>query len=131
MPRPYKASPSLRVMFGDCRYPEDEGVVPSDIHFWDNPPNPNRGITIEQRRRGKWYYKKLKTTDQVSQAQAAAILGVSHMQVNRWVRAGDIRDRDVLGVSRIPISELLTFAKRKGRATTTLGRLLDYHRQGR
>ena len=127
MPRPYKPNPSVRVMFGKCPYPGDEGVVPSTIHYWENPPDPTKGLTIEQRRRGKWYFKRLKPSDQVSQAQAAAILGVSHMQLNRWVRAGDIPDSDVLGVSRILVSDLTAFAKRKGRDTTLLGRLLGHH----
>ena len=130
MPRPYKANPNLRAMFGPCPYQGDEGLVPPGEHAWENPPNPTRGITLIQKRHGRFHFKKLKLSDQVSQAQAAAILHVSHMQVNRWVRAGEIKATDVLGVSRILVRDLIAFAKKKGRDTTYLGRLIDYHRRG-
>jgi excisionase family DNA binding protein len=50
----------------------------------------------------------------LSQQEAAAFLRVSRMQVNRWVRAGQLKDVKILGTSRIRVSSLLVFAKRHG-----------------
>ena len=57
---------------------------------------------------------RLKPEDTLSQMEAAAFLGTSRMQVNRWVRAGHIRDRKILGTSRIEVRELLFFSRKRG-----------------
>jgi excisionase family DNA binding protein len=65
-----------------------------------------------KRRGRKRYYRKLRSSDQLSQSEAAALLHVSRMQVNRWVNDGKIRDRIVLGTSRIRVADLVAFARR-------------------
>jgi excisionase family DNA binding protein len=116
-PRPYKPDPSYEVFFGRWPFKEAEGIVPDGERLYhENPPDARRGITLVRRRGKNRYYKKLRGTDQLSQAEAAAVLRVSRMQVNRWVRDGVIRDRKVLGTSRIKVAELITFARKKGMA---------------
>ena len=112
-PRPFKPDPNCKVFFGRWPFKSREGVIPDDaLFFLENPPDANRGVTLVKRRGKKRYYKKLRSTDQLSQAEAAALLHVSRMQVNRWVRAGKIPDRTVLGTSRIRVADRLAFARR-------------------
>lgn len=81
--------------------------------FLPNPPDPREGITLHRRFRGRWYWLRLDERDEISQAQAGSLLCVSRMQVNRWVRGGQLKDRKVLGTSRITVSEVLRFALQK------------------
>jgi hypothetical protein len=66
----------------------------------------------------------LDESDQLSQAEAAAFLRVSRMQVNRWVRAGKLQEKKTLGTSRITVRELLRFAKATGRELGPKGLLI-------
>jgi excisionase family DNA binding protein len=111
-PRPSSRDPSREVVFGRWPLKAQEGIVP-DLYYRENPPDPARGATLLVKRGKRWYYKKLRKSDQLSQAEAAAFLGVSRMQVNRWVRSGELRDRKVLGTSRIQVGELIRFGSRK------------------
>ena len=114
-PRPYKTDPNYEVFFGRFPLGGDEGIVPDGERLYhENPPYASRGITIVKRRGKKRYFKRLRGTDQLSQTEAAAVLHVSRMQVNRWVRDGELRDRKVLGTSRIKVADLVIFAKKRG-----------------
>ena len=83
-----------------------------EIVYHENPPDVSRGLTLVKRRGRRWYYNQLRGSDQLSQTEAAAVLGVSRMQVNRWVREGRIPDRKVLGTSRLRVADLLKFARK-------------------
>ena len=114
-PRPFKADPNCEVFYGRWPFKAREGIIPDGtLIFLENPPDPDRGLTLVKRRGNKRYYKKLTGSDQLSQAEAAAVLHVSRMQLNRWVRQGRIRDRKVLGTSRIRVADLVAFARKKG-----------------
>lgn len=114
-PRPYRPDPNCEVFFGRWPFKPREGVIPDDASFFlENPPDANRGLTLVKRRGKKRYYRKLRGTDQLSQSEAAALLHVSRMQVNRWVREGELPDRIVLGTSRIRVADLVAFARRNG-----------------
>lgn len=120
-PRPFKPNPNCEVVFGRWPFKADEGVIPEShddypAYFLENPPDPRRGMTLIKRRGKKRYFKKLRPSDQLSQAEAAAFLHVSRMHLNRWVRDGLIPDRVVLGTSRIKVADLVTFARRRGLA---------------
>jgi excisionase family DNA binding protein len=116
MPRPYKQNPRLHIAFGQPPAHGRDGVSPvrEPIHY-PNPPDPREGITLHKQVRGRWYWHRLDEGDQLSQAEAAAFLRVSRMQVNRWVRAGKLREKKILGTSRIAVRELLRFARATGR----------------
>ncbi|MGQ0641345.1 MAG: helix-turn-helix domain-containing protein [Gemmatimonadaceae bacterium] len=60
------------------------------------------------------FWKRVRVTDLLSQQEAAAFLGCSRMQINRWVRSGELPARDILGTSRIQVRALMQFAKRRG-----------------
>jgi excisionase family DNA binding protein len=114
-PRPYKPDPNCQVYYGRWPSEPSEGVIPEGSrYFLENPPDPRRGLTLVKRRGKTRHYKKLKSTDQLSQAEAAAFLHVSRMQLNRWVREGVIPDRKPLGTSRIRVADLVAFARKKG-----------------
>ena len=114
-PRPYKPDPNIEVFIGRFPFKAPEGVIPEGERLYhENPPDTRRGITIVKRRGTTRYYKKLAGSDQLSQAEAAAVLHVSRMQLNRWVRNGLIRDRKLLGTSRIKVSDLVRFARKRG-----------------
>ncbi len=113
MPRPYRPNPRLRVVFGRPPNSGQEGVFPTTERVYlPNPPDSRDGITLHRQVRGKWYWQRLDKDDHLSQAQAATFLHVSRMQVNRWVRAGNLKDKKILGTSRIIVAEILRFAKR-------------------
>jgi hypothetical protein len=120
--RPYKPDPAIAVVFGRPPSTELSGILgDEDARFLPNPPDPSEGMTLRKRVRGKWYWRRLRDSDEVSQAEAAAFLRVSRMQVNRWVRAPKLRDTKVLGTSRILVRELLRFAKAEGIALRPKG----------
>ena len=70
-------------------------------------------MTLIAQRRGKAHWRRLRKSDLLSQQESAAFLQVSRMQVNRWVNGGELSDRKILGTSRIAVSTLLAFAKKK------------------
>ena len=113
-PRPYRPDPNCQVYYGHWPFGPSEGVIPEGArYFLENPPDPRHGLTLVKRRGKVRYYKKLKSSDQLSQAEAAVLLHVSRMQLNRWVREGMIPDRKVLGTSRIRVADLVAFARKK------------------
>lgn len=112
MPRPYSPNPKLKVVFGHPPGRGSDGEFPRESRIYlPNPPDPKNGMTLQKLVRGRWYWHRLEETDQLSQAEAAAFLRKSRMQVNRWVRAGKLRDKKILGTSRITVRELMRFAK--------------------
>jgi len=66
-----------------------------------------QGVTIEREIQGARYAERIPHNGLVSQALAALLLGVSHMSVNNWVRAGKLQHVKVAGQpSAIPLSEV-------------------------
>ena len=88
--------------------------------WWDNPPGPSQGVTLERRFRGRSYERRVHPQDYVTQIEAAAILRTTLMTVNRYVRAKRLPAVTRDGISMIQLRTLLRFrrdrqAAREGR----------------
>ena len=79
--------------------------------YWDNPPGPHQGVTLERRFRGRTYERRVRPQDYVTQIEAAAILGTTLMTVNRYVRAKRLPARKRAGISMIQLRTLLRFLR--------------------
>ena len=80
--------------------------------YWESPPGPNQGVHFVTRLPARGDHRTRELSVRVSaagsltQIEAAALLKVTVMTVNRWVRAGELKDRKVRGKSMIPLSEV-------------------------
>jgi excisionase family DNA binding protein len=79
--------------------------------LWENPPGPNQALILVRSFRGQEYQRKVGPRGLLTQIEAAAVLGVSLMTVNRHVRSGKLRDTAKRGVSMIPLSEVKRFLR--------------------
>jgi len=82
----------------------------------ENPPGPDRGVILRRRYRGRVYERRVGPRGYVTQIEAAAILDVSLMTVNRYVRSGQLPDVKRDGISMIRLAYLLRFEHEKGRS---------------
>jgi hypothetical protein len=85
-------------------------------HYWENPPGPSQGITLIRMSRGREYETTIGPRGSLTQIETAAVLGVSVMTVNRYVRAGVLKGHTEDGVSVIRLSEIKRFLKARDRA---------------
>lgn len=83
-------------------------------HYWDNPPGPNQGLTLVRRTRGREYETRIGPRGSLTQIETAAVLRVSVMTVNRYVRSGMLRGHKEHGVSVICLSEIKRLLWGKG-----------------
>lgn len=81
--------------------------------YWDNPPGPGQGVTLERRFRGRTYERAVRPRDYVTQIEAAAILGTTLMTVNRYVRRKRLRAVRREGISMIQLRTLLRFRRER------------------
>jgi hypothetical protein len=84
-------------------------------HYWDNPRGPNQGLTLIRESRGRVYETRVGPRGSLTQIETAAVLGVSVITVNRYVRAGVLKGRKEGGVSVIRLSEIKRFLRERGR----------------
>ena len=83
--------------------------------YWENPPGPDQGLILVREIRGREYETYIVPDDSLTQSEAAAVLGVSLMTVNRYVRSGKLRDDKGEGISMIPLREIKRFMPAKRR----------------
>lgn len=77
--------------------------------FWENPPGPTQGLLLRQHHRGRVEELYVGPRDSLTQIETAAVLRVSLMTVNRYVRSGVLRDHQQHGISMIRLSEIKRF----------------------
>lgn len=82
--------------------------------YWDNPPGPHQGLTLCRLHRGREEELYIGPRDSLTQIETAAVLRVSLMTVNRYVRFGVLRDHQQEGISMIRLSEIKNFLKATG-----------------
>ncbi len=83
--------------------------------YWENPPGPDQGLILVREIRGREYETYIVPDDSLTQIEVAAVLGVSLMTVNRYVRSGKLRDDKREGISMIPLREIKRFMRAKRR----------------
>lgn len=97
---------------------------------WNPPSGQDPGATITLTYAGQEYRRDVGPEDLVTQREAALLLGVSVMAVNKHVRAGTLQASVHGGVSVIRLSEVRRFARDRGLMPDTvrplpwLGRLV-------
>jgi len=120
-------------------YPDPRELSPDDIettapgkierqhlvHRTDEPRrNPIAAAVIVVRDRiGFEYERQVGLDDLVSVREAAALLGLSMMTVNRWVRKGDLKSSKRGGFSVIRLRDVLRKAKERGQKLALGSRL--------
>jgi hypothetical protein len=83
--------------------------------FWENPPGPDQGLLLRRRHGGREYETFIEAHESLTQIETAAVLRVSLMTVNRYVRSGVLRDHREGGISMIRLGEVKRFLKEKRR----------------
>ena len=87
--------------------------------FWDNPPGPNQGVTLIRTMHGRDWEAYVPPDGSLTQIEAAAVLGVTLMSINRYVRSGMLKDRKENAISMIPLDQIKRFLRehrpKKGR----------------
>lgn len=92
-----------------------EGIwVDPATGYLTNPPAPTDRSIITLVYLGQRYTREVGPDDYVSQREAAALLGVTVMAVNKWVRNRKLRCRKRRGSSVIRLSDLKRFGKSHG-----------------
>jgi len=84
-----------------------------EIPVFPNPPLKDVIITIRDRI-GFRYERRVTERDCVSQAQAAAILGVPVMRINRWINSDELKETTKSGFSVVRLCDLYTIAWKYG-----------------
>jgi len=74
--------------------------------YWENPPGPHSGLNLYRTINGREYQANVRWNESLTQIEAAAVLRVTLMTINRWVRGGKLRDHQVQGKSMIRLSEI-------------------------
>jgi hypothetical protein len=82
--------------------------------YWENPPGPNQGLFLCRQHRGREEELYVGPRDSLTQIETAAVLRVSLMTVNRYVRSGLLRGRQQHGISMIRLSEIKRFLEGAG-----------------
>lgn len=95
---------------------------------WRSPAGTNPGATITLRYSGQEYQRTVGAEDWVTQREAALLLGISVMAVNKNVRARKLKAAVHDGVSVIQLNEVARFAGARG-ITPEAGRPLPWLRQ--
>lgn len=83
--------------------------------YWENPPGPHQGVTLIRAHRGRKFETYIGPRSSVTQIEAAALLGVSLMTVNRYVRSGKLKDHQKGGISMIRLREIKRFRNEQRR----------------
>ena len=82
--------------------------------FWENPPGPNQGLTLVRTMHGRDWEAFVPPDGSLTQIEAAAVLGVTLMSVNRYVRSGMLKDRkEENGISMIPLDQIKRFLRQR------------------
>lgn len=81
---------------------------------WNPPSEPNPGATITLTYAGQEYRRVVGPEDVVTQREAALLLGVSVVAVNKHVRARTLQASVHGGVSVIRLNEVCRFARDRG-----------------
>jgi hypothetical protein len=93
--------------------------------YYRNPPEPKTEAVISLRdRSGFTYERRVPKSGYVSQREAAALLALPVMTINRWVRSLRIKGKTRNGVSVIRLSDLYLIARERGLAQTATGAFL-------
>jgi excisionase family DNA binding protein len=74
--------------------------------YWENPPGPRTGLYLHRTINGREYQARVRWNESLTQIEAAAVLEVTLMTVNRWVRGGKLKDHNVRGKSMIRLAEI-------------------------
>ncbi|MGH7593047.1 MAG: hypothetical protein ACRELE_04240 [Gemmatimonadales bacterium] len=82
--------------------------------FWENPPGADQGLLLRRLHRGREEEIYVGPRDSLTQIETAAVLRVSLMTVNRYVRSGVLRDHEQHGISMIRLSEIKRFLRAVG-----------------
>ncbi len=83
--------------------------------YWENPPGPDQGIYLVREHRGREVDTYIGPDDSLTQIEAAAVLGMSLMTVNRYVRSGRLKGHRKGGISMIRLREVKRFLKQRER----------------
>lgn len=82
--------------------------------FWENPPGPTQGLLLRRQHRGRVEELYVGPRGSLTQIETAAVLRVSLMTVNRYVRSGVLRDHQHQGISMIRLREIKRFLEEAG-----------------
>jgi len=73
---------------------------------WENPPAPRSGLHLSRTINGREYEARVRWNESLTQIEASAVLGMTLMTINRWVRSGKLEDHKVRGKSMIRLTEI-------------------------
>lgn len=95
-------------------------VAPDGRHYV-NPPGDRTAVVVSRTavlkmtsRTGMQYTREVRRSGYVTQREAAKLLKVSVMTVNRWVRNGTLRSITRKGVSVIAVRDVVALADNRG-----------------
>lgn len=115
--------------FGLAGWPEDipekpavESALKTEPHY--KPKEPTEAVMVMRDRIGFRYERIVGLGDYLSQREAATLLGVPVMRVNRWVRRNKLASRKRNGYSVVLLRDVLDIARTEGCEIRTKGRLV-------
>lgn len=71
----------------------DRGYLPGHKGYRQNPPEPIQGVWLKRRVRQRTILYKIGTDDLMTDAEAAAVLGVTRQTIRNWRKAGQLPAR--------------------------------------
>lgn len=115
--------------FGLAGWPEDipkkptvESALKTEHHYM--PQEPTEAVIVMRDRIGFRYERIVGLRDYLSQREAAKLLGVPVMRVNRWVKSKKLASRKRNGYSVVLLRDVLDIARAEGCEIRTKGRLV-------
>jgi excisionase family DNA binding protein len=114
----------------DQRFPLPVKKIKVDHPTWKSEVGEElavRGAVIEMRDRiGFKYERAIGLDDYVSQREAADLLRVPVMTVNRWIRNGSLKSTSKNGYSVLKLRDLLRIAKAQAKKVRVGGRIVSH-----
>lgn len=92
----------------------------------DEDPELREAVVVKRDRIGFRYERVVQLDDWVSQQEAAQLLGLPVMTVNRWVRAKKIPSTKRNGFSVVRLGDVLRVGKERQRPLELRGKLMIY-----
>jgi len=81
--------------------------------YWDNPPGPEQGCTIERLVRGHMYTRRVGPRGALSPSEAALALRVRREFIYQLIRAGKLKAVKRQGMTIIPLSSIKAHMQRR------------------
>jgi len=82
--------------------------------YWDNPPGPKQGVTIERIVRGHVFTRRVEHGGLVSPTEAANALNVTRVWIYRLIGDGKLKMVKKKGQFAIPLSSLKEYRHARG-----------------